>query len=81
MEAVFIPIMAEKENRPWIRRIFSPLFNLETGDSQSAREVRGQGSYSMYRFKVTTWKQSSEHSIEIPMEYDLLAKKFTGNTW
>jgi len=64
-----------------IRRVFAPLFNLETGDSQTIREIRGQGQYASVRFRLTTWRLCTEVIIEVPMEYNLVEQRFTGHEW
>jgi hypothetical protein len=64
-----------------VRRIFMPLFDMITGDSQTSREVPGRGDFVGYRFKVTTWKTNPEFSIEVPREYDLRGHRFTGLNW
>lgn len=64
-----------------VRRVFSPLFDLETGDSQSVREIRGQGTYASVRFRLSTWRLRPEVLIEVPMEYNLTEQRFTGREW
>ena len=63
------------------QRIFTPLFKMTTGDSQTSREVPGRGDFVGYRFKVNTWRKNHDFSIEVPREYDLRKHKFTGLNW
>jgi hypothetical protein len=58
-------------------RIWPSLFNLETNDSQNIREIRHKG----VPYRVSTWRKSDEYSIEVPMEYDLIHRRLTGNLW
>lgn len=64
-----------------IRRIYTGLVDVETGDTQDVRLIKGKSPYTGWGFKVATWKQSPEYSIEIPMEFDLQVGQFTGEQW
>jgi hypothetical protein len=73
---------AEREQRPFIQRIGSSLYNLETGDSMTSREVVAQdGPYKGRRFMLNLWKETREHEINVQMEYDLVNNEFTGGDW
>jgi len=63
------------------RRGFFPLFDLKTGDSTETREVSGRGPFLGITFRVSTWRQKADYDITVPMEYDLVAKRFTGRGW
>jgi hypothetical protein len=63
------------------RRVFSPLFNLQTGDSQNVREVRGRDEFQGHTFKVASWRQAGGIEIEVNMEYDLQNNRYTGHEW
>ena len=77
------------------RRVFSPLFNLETGETTSTIEVKGRDGhdpnilrrgcppeYVGITFRMTWWNQKPEDcTIEVPMEYDLREGRFTGQLW
>lgn len=60
------------------RRVFFPLFNLETGDTQHTREIR---SPKGIRFRLSTWDISKEVEIRVPMEWDLQKNEWTGHAW
>jgi len=64
-----------------ITRIFTPLIDVESGDAQNVREIRGRDEFSVWRFRLATWRQKPEHKIDVPMEYDLEKKCFTGQSW
>lgn len=67
-----------------VRRVWPGLFNLKTGDQMSIREVVGRdGAYPVKgaRFRVSTWDNDPEYTIEVPMEYDLKNERFTGHQW
>lgn len=57
-----------------IVRIWPALYNLETGDNQSTRAVCQPGTSKMFR--LSTWRQSPEYAIEVPMDYDLLNQRW-----
>ena len=76
------------------RRVFAPLFNLETGDSTHTIEVKGRSEkpgvitrerppeYVGVPFRLTYWKQRpQDFTIEVPMEYDLREGRFTDRIW
>jgi hypothetical protein len=63
------------------KRIWPGLFNTKTGDAQNIREVRGRGNRSWLRVRLQTWKKDPEYKIELPMEFDLLEGKYTGDVW
>ncbi len=68
---------------PLIRRIWPSLINLETGDTQFTRQVRGRDApFTGILFRVTTWRSSpKDYSIETSMEWDAQKKCFTGHRW
>lgn len=66
-----------------IQRIWPGLCDLETGDAQKIREIRGRGHdiFNGIAFRLSTWDLKDEHTIEVPMEYDLQKNAFTGQLW
>ena len=60
------------------QRIFVPLINLETGDSQNSREVRGPNGQ---KYMLSTWRQSPEYEVKVQWEWDLQAGAWTGCPW
>ncbi len=72
---------ARAENRLQLTQIFAGLFDLQNGDSQNIRVIRGRDQFRGMSFKVMTWRHRPEHSIEIEMEFDLQRQEFTGSTW
>lgn len=66
----------------FVQQVWPGLFNLETGDSMSIRQVIAQdGPHKGRRFQLHLWKQSGEHEVKIEMEYDLIEGRFTGACW
>lgn len=74
-------VMSWYDPNQMIRRIWPGLYNLETGDRQTIEEILGKQEYSRWRFKVATWRDSREYSIEVPWEYDVVSKQFTNRWW
>lgn len=72
---------AQQQDGLQMRRVFPGMVNVKTGDCQNVREIRGVVDYKSYTFKVSTWTNKSEFSIEVPREYDLIEKRFTGLDW
>jgi hypothetical protein len=68
---------AKEERRLLATRIWPAMYNLKTGDTQSIREIRYKG----VPYRVSVWSKSDECSIEVPMEYDLINERLTGNLW
>jgi hypothetical protein len=70
------------ETRIPIQRIWPGLYNLETGDTMTIREIVAQdGNHKGQRFRLNLWEQTQEHEIKIEMEYDLVEGRFTGACW
>jgi hypothetical protein len=70
--------------QPMARRIWVGLHDLKTGDSQNVREVvphTDHAAINGLKFKVSTWRQDPDHSIEVQREYDLVEGRFTGHPW
>ena len=44
-------------------------------------ERSGEKEFLNIKFRVTTWGKKEDYSVEVPMEYDLINKEFTGNRW
>jgi hypothetical protein len=65
----------------YVRRVFSPLFDLKTGDSTTTREIVGRGKFQGAKFLLMTWRQKPEYEITSPMEYDIQKGCFTGHSW
>lgn len=75
------------------RRIWPGLVDMVTGDAQDIREIRGRGTgpeggwvssahpYQGIGFRLTTWRQKDDYTIEVPMEWDLREGRFTGRLW
>jgi hypothetical protein len=59
-----------------VQQIWPALTNLETGDHQRTRAVFRPGTREMFR--VSTWRENPEYTIEVPMEYDLVNQRWLG---
>lgn len=65
-----------------MHRVWPALVNTETGECQSCREIWGQGKHSQIGFRLTQWmSKPEEYKIEVPMEWDVLRKQWTGDEW
>jgi hypothetical protein len=78
-----------------VRRVFVPLFNIQTGDSTTTRDIRGRSEgnpafdpikmrypeYVGVTFRLTTWRVSPEWTAEVQMEWDLREGRFTDRIW
>lgn len=64
-----------------LQRIFPGLFDLETGDVMSIRQVPGFDEFQGYSFQLSIWKQKPDYEIRIEAEYDLVHDKYTGALW
>ena len=71
----------EKEGTNLFRRIFPGLINIETGDYQNVREVKGREQFSGIPFQLSTWQDSHEYEIKVPMAYDLTCQCYTNELW
>lgn len=88
----------QSSDSPWVRnvrRVFSPLFNVKTGDSTNTREVRGRSEgnpafdpikmkypeYVGVTFRLTTWRVSPEYDVQVEMEWNLREDRYTGRIW
>lgn len=66
------------------QRIWPGLYKLDdsgklTEDVQSIRQViASEGPHKGVAFRVSTWKQDPEYTIEVPMEFDLVGQKLLG---
>lgn len=72
----------------YMQRIWPGRFNATFDRMQSIREVRGRGRFDRYNFRLTTWPARKVDnlpeegvSIELPMEWDVIEGKWTGNLW
>ncbi len=69
-----LSVKKEGQMFPNIQRVFPGLYNLETGDHQCRREIRGNAlpgdvSYQGQRFMLAMWEMSGEYEISVPMEW------------
>lgn len=72
----------KKHGHIWSERIWPALIDYGGKGCQSTRGVPARdGIYQGIMFRLSTWGQSPDHSIEIEMEFDLHKDRFTGRQW